>query len=127
VFAGGRIGERIGEGTAEAQLASRLPAIDQLFPGTSTAYLPGSAVRMHWPTVEHTLGSYTCYLPGQASFSGQEGERVGNLHFCGEHTSVDFQGYMNGGAESGERVAAEILTELGVEPSDRSRGVQVGD
>jgi len=63
---------------------------------------------MHWPSVEHTRGSYACYLPGQASFSGLEGARAGNLHFCGEHTSVDFQGYMNGGAETGERVAAEL-------------------
>jgi len=61
------------------------------------------------------MGSYSCYLPGQARFSGLEGERVGNLHFCGEHTSVDYQGYMNGGAESGERVAAELLDDLGVE------------
>ena len=62
-----------------------------------------------------TRGSYACYLPGQAGFSGVEGERVGNLHFCGEHTSVEFQGYMNGGVESGERVAGEILGDLGVQ------------
>jgi monoamine oxidase len=127
VFAGGLIGERIGEGTAEEQVVSRLGAIDQIFPNTSAAYIQGSAVRMHWPTVEHTLGSYTCYLPGQASFSGLEGERVGNLHFCGEHTSVDYQGYMNGGAESGERVASEILTELGIEqPGRGGPGAQLG-
>lgn len=64
---------------------------------------------MHWPSVEHTRGSYACYLPGQASFSGLEGQSAGQLHFCGEHTSVDFQGYMNGGAETGERVAAELI------------------
>lgn len=115
VFAGGRTGEKIGEGTAEAQMMGRLSQIDQIFPGTGAAYSAGSAVRMHWPTVEHTGGSYTCYLPGQASYSGLEGERVGNLHFCGEHTSVDYQGYMNGGAESGERVAAEIMADLGIE------------
>jgi monoamine oxidase len=115
IFAGGHTGEQIGEGSAEAQLQTRLAPLDQIFPGTAASYIPGSAVRMHWPTVEHTRGSYTCYLPGQASFSGREGERVGNLHFCGEHTSVDFQGYMNGGAESGERVATAILNELGVE------------
>ena len=108
VYAGGRLGERIGAGSAEGQLRARLEQVDRIFPGTARAYLPGSAVRMHWPSVEHTLGSYACYLPGQASFSGLEGERAGNLHFCGEHTSVDFQGYMNGGVESGERVAAEI-------------------
>jgi monoamine oxidase len=115
VFAGGRIGEQIGEGSAEMQVQTRLGAIDQIFPNTGAAYIANSAVRMHWPTVEHTRGSYSCYLPGQASFSGQEGERVGNLHFCGEHTSVDFQGYMNGGAETGERVAKEIMTDLGVQ------------
>jgi monoamine oxidase len=37
------------------------------------------------------------------------------MHFCGEHTSVDHQGYMNGAAESGERVAAEIMGDLGIE------------
>jgi monoamine oxidase len=119
VFAGGQIGEQIGEGTAETQLQRRLARIDEIFPNTAAAYIPGSAVRMHWPTVEHTRGSYTCYLPGQASFSGREGARVGNLHFCGEHTSVDHQGYMNGGAESGERVATEIMTDLGVEKRPR--------
>lgn len=119
VFAGGQIGEQIGEGTAETQLQRRLARIDEIFPNTAATYIPGSAVRMHWPTVEHTRGSYTCYLPGQASFSGLEGERVGNLHFCGEHTSVDYQGYMNGGAESGERVATEIMTDLGVEKRAR--------
>jgi monoamine oxidase len=115
VLAGGRIGEQIGEGTAETQIQSRLGWIDQIFPDTAATYIANSAVRMHWPTVEHTRGSYTCYLPGQAGFSGKEGERVGNLHFCGEHTSVDHQGYMNGAAESGERVAAEIMADLGVE------------
>jgi monoamine oxidase len=115
IFAGGHVGERLGDGSLESQIQSRLPALDQIFPGTAAAYIPGSAVLMHWPTVEHTRGSYSCYLPGQASFSGSEGERVGNLHFCGEHTSADFQGYMNGGAESGERVATAIIDELGIQ------------
>lgn len=114
IFAGGRVGEEIGSGTAESQMQARLAQLEQIFPGTAAKYIADSAARMHWPTVEHTHGSYTCYLPGQASYSGTEGERVGNLHFCGEHTSEDFQGYMNGGAESGERVATELLEELGV-------------
>jgi monoamine oxidase len=126
VFAGGHIGEQIGEGTAEMQIQSRLSKIDQIFPNTGASYIARSAVRMHWPTVEHTRGSYTCYLPGQASFSGQEGQRVGNLHFCGEHTSPDHQGYMNGAAESGERVAAEIMADLGVEKRARPSQARTG-
>jgi monoamine oxidase len=64
---------------------------------------------MYWPTAPFALGSYACYLPGQAVWSGTESEAVGQLHFCGEHTSENFQGYMEGAAESGERAAAEVL------------------
>ncbi len=35
--------------------------------------------------------------------------RRGKVHFAGEHTSQDFQGYLNGGVETGDRAAAEIL------------------
>jgi monoamine oxidase len=72
---------------------------------------------MHWPSYEFTEGSYTCYLPGQWSFWGHEGEREGNVHFCGEHTSADFQGWMEGGAETGAFAAKEVLDDLGREPS----------
>jgi monoamine oxidase len=39
---------------------------------------------------------------------GAEGERVGNLYFAGEHTSLWFQGYMEGAAETAAAVAKEI-------------------
>jgi monoamine oxidase len=45
---------------------------------------------------------------------GVEGERVGNLFFAGEHTSLEAQGYMEGGCETGQRAAAEILQDLGL-------------
>jgi len=32
---------------------------------------------------------------------GAEGKKVGNLYFAGEHTSLFFQGYMEGAAETG--------------------------
>jgi monoamine oxidase len=41
-----------------------------------------------------------------------EKERQGNCHFCGEHTSQDSQGYLNGAVETGERAAGEILDDL---------------
>jgi monoamine oxidase len=41
-----------------------------------------------------------------------EGRRQGNCHFAGEHTSIDFQGYLNGAVETGQRAAAEILGDL---------------
>ncbi|MCA9656481.1 MAG: FAD-dependent oxidoreductase [Myxococcales bacterium] len=115
-FLGGRAGLESGEGTAEDWIATvLLPSLDQIYPGSAATYTPGSGVRMHWPTVPTHKGSYTCYRPGQWSFWPLEGEREGSLHFCGEHTSPDFQGWMEGAAESGERVATELIEDLGLE------------
>jgi monoamine oxidase len=122
-FLGGQAGVDVGEGEAEDYYTGLLSDLDQIFPGTAEAYRAGSARRMHWPSYEHTLGSYTCYKPGQWSFWGSEGLREGNVHFCGEHTSVDFQGWMEGGAETGARVASEILKDLGIALPDALAGL----
>lgn len=116
-FLGGQAGVDVGEVDAEQYYTGLLADLEQIFPGTAAAYRVDSARRMHWPSYEFTLGSYTCYKPGQWSFWTHEGEREGNLHFCGEHTSADFQGWMEGGAETGALVAAEILGDLSLNPS----------
>lgn len=114
-FVGGHRGELMGEGTAEAQAQMVLPWIDIVFPGTAAKYVPNSAVRMHWPSYPHVKGSYASYRKGQWAFFGLEGVAEGAQHFCGEHCSEDFQGYMEGGAETGAMVAAELLDELEVD------------
>ena len=40
--------------------------------------------------------------------SGYEGVPEGRIHFAGEHTTPDAQGFMEGAVLSGERVAAEV-------------------
>jgi len=58
------------------------------------------------------LGSYAYWKPGQYTrFAGAERERSGNCHFAGEHCSIDYQGYMEGGAQEGVRAANEILAD----------------
>ncbi|HVY32619.1 MAG TPA: NAD(P)/FAD-dependent oxidoreductase [Polyangiaceae bacterium] len=116
-FLGGDAGVDVGAGEPEDYYATILPDVERVFPGTQGAYRTGSARRMHWPSYEFSEGSYTCYLPGQWSFWGHEGEREGNVHFCGEHTSADFQGWMEGGAETGAFAAKEVLDDLGRAPS----------
>jgi len=118
-FVGGLRGIAIGEGTAEDRATEVVPWVDTVFPGAAAAYLPNSAVRKHWPSEPNHLGSYTCYKPGQWSYFGLEGRRIRNLHFCGEHCSEDFQGYMEGAAETGAFVALEVLADLGISPSAR--------
>ncbi|MFN0250325.1 MAG: flavin monoamine oxidase family protein [Kofleriaceae bacterium] len=115
-FVGGQRGVDMGAGTAESQAQTVLPWLEKVWPGISAKYVPNSAVRMHWPSYEHTKGSYGCYKVGQWQvFYGTEGLREGNQHFCGEHCSEDYQGYMEGAAETGTLVAAEILDDLEIE------------
>jgi len=113
-FVGGQRGLDIGDGSAEDQAALALADLEVVFPGTSASYIPGSAIRQHWPTNPFVKGSYASYRVGQWRFFGLEGAREGNQHFCGEHCSEDFQGYMEGGADTGVLVAAEVLDDLGI-------------
>jgi len=110
-FLGGAAGVAASAGTAAERFASLLPDLDGVFPGVADAFT-GAAVRALWPTEPTALGSYTCYRPGDWDYWSTEGERDGNVHFCGEHCSADFQGWMEGAAETGALVAAEILDDL---------------
>jgi monoamine oxidase len=84
-----------------------------VYPGASEKW-QGTALRAYWPDNPFVKASYASYLPGQwTSIRGAEGQRVRNLYFAGEHTSLDWQGYMNGGAESG-RVAGEAIVKRAV-------------
>ncbi len=113
-FTGGDHGARLGEGTPAEQARRAVAELERIFPGIAEAHMAEEAVRFHWPTHAWTRGSYACYLPGQwTGICGAEGEAVRGLHFAGEHTSLDAQGFMEGGCESGERVAHEILAATG--------------
>ena len=119
-FLGGEAGVDSGTGTAEDWYTTQvLPGVEEIFPGVAAAYIAGSAVRMHWPSVPTHKGSYTCYRPGQWATWALEGVREGNVHFCGEHCSPEFQGWMEGAAETGGLVAMEIIDDLGATASPR--------
>jgi len=45
---------------------------------------------------------------------GYAGIPEGRVHFAGEHTSTYSQGFLNGGVESGQRAAIEVLQALGL-------------
>lgn len=113
-YTGGHVGWDAGRGFAEDRAREFAAKLDELYPGVSDAYVPGTAARMFWPEAPWVRGSYTCYRPGQWEFYSYEGQREGNLHFCGEHASLDYQGYMEGAAETGALVAAEVLADLGI-------------
>lgn len=109
-FVGGKAGVAMGSGTAEEQWQKRLPLLEEIFPGSANAYVPGKAQRMHWPSHRWTKGSYLCIGPGDWHDSDVAAEAEGEVFFCGEHTAGDYQGYMEGAARSGVRAAGELLS-----------------
>jgi monoamine oxidase len=108
IFTGGNEGLAMGNGSAQSQLNNYMPGLNAIFPGIQSKF-NGNVSRFHWPTHPFIMASYAAYRVGQwEAFAGAEGEQEENIYFCGEHTSIDYQGYMNGAAETGRSVAEAI-------------------
>jgi monoamine oxidase len=89
-----------------------LSQIEPIFPGIRAQW-NGKAMLSTPFTDPNFLCSYSYWKPGQyTGFSGYEGMRMGNIHFAGEHCSINFQGFMEGAAQEGQRAANEILSDL---------------
>jgi monoamine oxidase len=85
--------------------------LEPVFPGISTQWNGRATLDTPWksPTL---LGSYSYWKVGQLTLiAGAESERSANCHFAGEHCSILFQGFMEGGAQEGARAAEEILSD----------------
>ena len=113
-YTGGSVGASFGSGTAASRAEQFMSQLQPVFPGIDIASRwTGRATLDFWTANPWTKGSYSYWKVGQyTKFSGMEKERQGNCHFCGEHTSQDFQGYLNGAVETGGRAASEILGDL---------------
>jgi len=111
-YTGGQIGASFGTGTPASRANQFLAQIEPVLPGISAQW-NGRATVDFWTANPWTRGSYSYWKVGQYTrFAGVEREVEGACHFCGEHTSIDFQGYLNGAVETGERAAAEVVAAL---------------
>jgi monoamine oxidase len=81
-------------------------------PGIEGAF-NGLAHLDQWADDPYVHGSYAGFGPGQyTAYWGYLATTEGNVVFAGEHTSTHSQGYLNGGVESGERAARQVLRSL---------------
>ena len=89
-----------------------LDQLEVVWPGVSDHYT--GLATLSYPTGDpNLLASYSTWKVGQyTQFAGYEGVPQGRVYFAGEHTSYFFQQHMEGGAESGERAAREVLAAL---------------
>jgi monoamine oxidase len=85
------------------QIAPVFPGLD--WNGKATQSLPALSPFFRASYAYYRVGQYT-------AFGGYEKEPQGGVFFCGEHTSTDFQGFMEGGASEGVRAAREVARAL---------------
>ncbi|HWB02624.1 MAG TPA: FAD-dependent oxidoreductase [Verrucomicrobiales bacterium] len=96
---------------SKANDAAFLAEIAQTFPSLKGLH-DGNRAVMNWPKMRWTLGSYSATGVGQYTWmyeAAAESALDGTLLFAGEHTSMESGGFMNGGVDSGERAAKELL------------------
>lgn len=111
-YTGGHLADTFATGTPEEHAAEFLAQIEPVLPGLSSQW-NGLATVDWWGGNPFSLGSYSYWQVGQYTrFAGVEREPQEGVHFCGEHTSIDAQGYLEGAVETGERAANEIISAL---------------
>ncbi|MGZ3496113.1 MAG: flavin monoamine oxidase family protein [Vulcanimicrobiaceae bacterium] len=106
---------KIGESPAVERHAHEfLAQLDEIWPGVSRDW-NGKATMSNAQVDPNLLATYSCWLVGQCTtIAGYEHVRQGRVHFAGEHTSVDYQGFMEGAASSGVAAAHEILADYNI-------------
>jgi monoamine oxidase len=89
-----------------------LGILEAVWPGVTPEW--NGLATLSVPFLDPNLnGSYSYYRVGQChTFGGYEGIRQRNIHFAGEHTSTEFQGFMEGAAAEGVRAARTVLTDI---------------
>jgi monoamine oxidase len=81
-------------------------ALDWL--GSQSSELTASR-QIVWEQDPYARGGYAYFDPGfDPALRAWLARPAGRLFFAGEHTSLKWQGYMNGAVESGRRAAAEV-------------------
>lgn len=87
--------------------------LDRSFKGCHKKFV-NKHVFVNWIDYPYTKGSYSCYKTGQwSTIAAHVKMPIGKILFAGEHCSRNFQGFMNGGAESGREAAEELKVLLG--------------
>jgi monoamine oxidase len=106
LLAGGSASEATQSIVAKHGAHGLIEALDWL--GSKDSELLASR-QIVWEQDPYARGGYAFFDPGfDPALRAWLSRPAGRLFFAGEHTSVRWQGYMNGAVESGRRAAAEV-------------------
>ena len=103
-----RIGQKESTQAGRGRAQFRVGALDWL--GAARAE-PIASHQVIWEQDAYARGGYAFFDPAfDPSLRPWLAQSCGRLLFAGEHTSLKWQGYMNGAVESGRRAAAEVVS-----------------
>jgi monoamine oxidase len=111
-FIEGEEGRRWGRRSLKERRAEVVDCLARYF--GERARLPNEYVEMSWTEEEYSRGCYAGFLPPGVLTSYGEALRapIGRLHWAGTETATEWNGYMDGALQAGERAAREILAAL---------------
>jgi monoamine oxidase len=111
-FLEGRLARQWGARPAGERRAAVLAGHARLF-GPRAAQ-PERFVERVWAEEEWTRGCYGCLMTpgGWTEYGRALRAPIGPLHWAGAETATVWNGYMDGAVRSGERAAAEVLSDL---------------
>ncbi len=108
VFGGGDFADMVNKEDQKTLTGKFLPALNTIYPGMNEGFSK-KTMKFCWAANPWSKAGYSSFKAGQwSTLAGWEGVPVEQIYFAGEHVSREFQGYMNGGAQTG-RVAAEMI------------------
>ena len=112
VFGGGTFGEQMRLSTKEQLVKEYLPALNKIYKGASVSFT-NKTIQFCWASQPFTKGGYSCFKKGQwSTLAGWEAMPIDDIYFAGEHISLNFQGYMNGAAETAKLAVDAILEKI---------------
>jgi len=111
-FIEGEEGRRWGRRTPEERRAEVLDCLARYF--GERARVPQEYVEISWVEEEYSRGCYAGFLPPGVLTAYGEALRapIGRLHWAGTETATEWNGYMDGALQAGERAAQEALAAL---------------
>ncbi len=112
VFGGGNFADWVKMNKEEVLIGQFLPALDTIYKGMKRSY-NGRSTKFCWAGYPYSKAGYSSFRKGQwSTLAGWEAVPVGSVYFAGEHVSREYQGYMNGAAQTGRMAADAVAADI---------------
>lgn len=115
LLAGGSASDATADIVSKEGIAGLTSTLDWMGAGDVSA---NAARQFRWEADPWSRGGYAVFSPSfDPALRAMLAQPSGRLFFAGEHTSIQWQGYMNGAVESGRRAAAEVAATHRLSPA----------